>query len=69
MSDTANKTYAYDNTTLDIIFKLHLEKITQLRVEASEEQQDLSKLYWILKCIKHHTSQDLLLDQKSVPPN
>ncbi len=32
-SDTASKTYAYDNTTLDIIVKLHLVKMTQLRVE------------------------------------
>ncbi len=44
-NDTANKTYAYDNTTVDIIVKLHLEKMTQLRVEVSEKQQDLPKLY------------------------
>ncbi len=48
-SDTASKTYAYDNTTLDIIVKLYLEKITQLRVEVSEKQQDL---YWIPKMHK-----------------
>ncbi len=51
-SDTASKTYAYDNTTLDIIVKLHLEKITQLWVEVSEKQQDLPKLYCIPKMHK-----------------
>ncbi len=51
-SDTASKTYVYGNTTLDIIVKLHLEQITQLQVEVLEKQQDLPKLYWILKMHK-----------------
>ncbi len=51
-SDTASKTYAYDNTTLDIIVKLHLEKITLLQIEVSEKQQDLPKLYGIPKMHK-----------------
>ncbi len=51
-SDTPSKTYAYDNTTLDIIVKLHLEIMTQLWVEVSEKQQDLAKLYWIPKMHK-----------------
>ncbi len=51
-SDTASKTYAYDNTTLDIILKLYLEKITQLWGEVSEKQHDLPKLYLIPKMHK-----------------
>ncbi len=52
VSGNASKTYVYENTTLDIIVKLHSEKMTQLWVEVSEKQQDLPKLYWIPKMYK-----------------
>ncbi len=52
VSGNASKTYVYENTSLDIIVKLHSEKMTQLWVEVSEKQQDLPKLYWIPKMYK-----------------
>ncbi len=51
-SDTASKTYAYDNTTLDIIVKLYLEKITPTMGRSFRKTQDLPKLYWIPKMHK-----------------
>ncbi len=68
-SGTASKTYAYDNTTLDIIVKLHLEKMTQLQVEVSEKQQDLSKLYWIPKMHKTPYKSRFMAGSKNVPQN